>query len=78
MAPLIVLLCNYVRLLGWGLMTIYGGAGPLSPVPRLLSTTVALLLAYALFVLLSVVLSRVFVQPVPEESTADGPSAAAG
>jgi hypothetical protein len=59
-------------------VTIYGGASPLSPVPRLASSTVALLLAYALFVLLSVVLSRVLVQPVPDGSIADQPSAAGG
>ncbi|MHC5005935.1 MAG: archaeosortase/exosortase family protein [Planctomycetota bacterium] len=62
-APVIVLLCNYVRLFTWGLITIYGGAVPLSPVPRIASSTVALLLAYALFVLLSVVLSRILVEP---------------
>ncbi|MHC4210991.1 MAG: archaeosortase/exosortase family protein [Planctomycetota bacterium] len=77
-APLIVLLCNYVRLLTWGLVTIYGGAGPLSPVPRLVSSTVGLLLAYALFVLVSVVLSRVLVQARPGGSITDQPAASDG
>jgi hypothetical protein len=62
-APVIVLLCNYVRLVTWGLITIYGGSGPLSPVPRIASSTLALLLAYALFVLVSVVLARILVEP---------------
>ena len=62
-APVIVLFCNYVRLFTWGLITIYAGAGPLSPVPRIASSTVALLLAYTLFVLLSVALARILVEP---------------
>jgi exosortase/archaeosortase family protein len=61
LAPVIVLLCNYVRVVLFGLVTIYGGAGPLSPAPRLVASTLAILLAYALFVLVSLVLVKIVV-----------------
>lgn len=61
LAPLIVGLCNYVRVVLFGLVTIYGGAGPLSPVPRMLASTLAILLAYALFVLVAFALAKIIV-----------------
>ena len=62
LAPVIVLLCNYVRVVLFGLVTIYGGTGPLSPVPRMVASTLALGLAYALFVLAGHVLEKIVVE----------------
>lgn len=48
LAPAVVLFCNYARLVFWGLITIYVGAHALSPMPRLVSSALALVLAYGL------------------------------
>jgi exosortase/archaeosortase family protein len=66
----IVLLCNYVRVVLFGLVTIYGGAGPLSPVPRVVASTLAILLAYALFVLAASALGKIVVEPPAEPEPA--------
>lgn len=64
-APLIVLLCNLMRLIFWGLVTIYGGADALSAVPRTAATVMALLLAWGLFAGLSALASRIVVHEAP-------------
>jgi len=55
----IVLFCNYFRLLFWGLVTIFGGVHPVSPAPRTLASLISMLLAYALFVLAVVIVSKI-------------------
>lgn len=58
----IALLCNLVRTVTWGPVTIYGGVGPASPVPRAVAAVVSLLLAYGLFAGLIWVLSGLLVE----------------
>ena len=57
----ILLVCNFSRLMTWGLVSIYGGAHPLSPVPRGAAAVVSILLAYVLFAVFLAGLSRVVV-----------------
>jgi hypothetical protein len=72
MAGPIVLVCNLLRIVSWGVVTIYGGFGPLSPVPRTLSAICALLAAYLSFVLLLVMLSSLVVEEDDEGDLATG------
>ncbi len=58
----IVLFCNYFRLVFWGLITIFGGVHPASPVPRTIASLTSLLLAYALFGLAVVIASKIVEQ----------------
>ena len=55
----IALICNYSRLVMWGTVTIYGGAGPLSPYPRVIATILSLLGAWGLSVLGVLVASKI-------------------
>ena len=48
LAPFVLLLCNLVRLLLWGTVTIYAETHPASVAPRLVSAVASLVLAYAL------------------------------
>lgn len=57
----ILLVCNFSRLMTWGLVSIYGEAHPLSPVPRGAAVVVSILLAYVLFAVFLAGLSRVVV-----------------
>ncbi|MCP3904746.1 MAG: exosortase/archaeosortase family protein [Planctomycetes bacterium] len=61
----IMLLCNLVRVIAWGAITIYTNAHTLDQTPRYLATALSLVLAWALFGLLFGVLNR-FV--IPAES----------
>lgn len=54
----VAMACNVARLAVWGLATILGGAGPLSPWPRTTATLVSLTMAYGLFALTALLLSR--------------------
>lgn len=54
----IVMLCNYIRLMSWGLAAIYGSSDPTSPLPRIISIGVSLIAAYALTALAGGILSR--------------------
>jgi len=58
----IVLLCNLLRLLSWGMVTIYGGADPTSAVPRGVAAVVSLAAAYALFALACGILSTLVIE----------------
>ncbi len=62
----IALICNYSRLVMWGAVTIYGGAGPLSPYPRVIATTLSLLGAWGLSVLGVLVASKIIKPPQPQ------------
>ena len=62
MAAPIVLLCNLLRIVSWGIVTIYGRFGPTSPWPRTLSTIFALLAAYLIFGILLAILSSIVVE----------------
>lgn len=57
----VVLLANYLRLLTFGLVTIYAGAHPLSSVPRVSAAVLSLLFAYVVSVLLLWMLGRIIV-----------------
>lgn len=54
----IAIVCNLVRILTWGVVTIYARSEPTSLLPRSLATVISLLTAYALFALLCRVLSQ--------------------
>lgn len=47
----VLLLCNLLRFLCWGLLMIYTGVGPTSSLPRNVSTICSLFVAYGLFTL---------------------------
>jgi hypothetical protein len=65
----VALACNLVRVLIWGLLTVYGGVVPSSPVPRTVAAWVTLPLAYILIVIVAAVVSRlVTTDPVKEPS----------
>ncbi len=61
----IALISNYSRLVMWGAVTIYGGAGPLSPYPRVIAMTLSLLGAWGLSVLGLLVASKIGNGPQP-------------
>ena len=54
----VVLICNFARVMCWGVLTIYAGSHPLSPVPRIVSIIFSLVLAYGLSTLLLGIMSR--------------------
>jgi hypothetical protein len=58
----LIMLCNYGRLLIHGLMTIYGGANPLSSMPRVTAAVLSLLFAYGLSVLMLWIMRRIIVE----------------
>ena len=64
----IVLFCNYFRLVLWGVITIYAGAHPLSPLPRAVASVTSLVLAYALFMLATLIAAKILTEP---EGTGD-------
>ena len=55
----IMLLCNLVRLLTWGVVTMYAHADPVSATPRATAAVASLLLAYAAFALICGILGRI-------------------
>ena len=54
----IVLFCNLLRILTWGLMAIYAGSSATSAAPRGVAAVVSLLAAYGLFAALGLVLTK--------------------
>ncbi len=61
----IVLVCNALRLWLWGGLAIYGGFGPTSPVPRLVTGAVALVLCYVAFATLACAFRPAVPSPPP-------------
>jgi exosortase/archaeosortase family protein len=55
----IMLLCNLLRLLTWGLVTVYAGTDPVSAAPRVAAAVVSLLVAYGAFALGCAILSYI-------------------
>ena len=74
----IAILCNFFRLLCWGLVQIYSGLDPPSEWPRAIATIAALLLAYLLFALGCWVLSCLLVESDGEEEEAEQAEAVDG
>jgi len=58
----IVLFCNYLRLLCWGVIVIYTSIMPPGALPRNISTVCSLFAAYTLFVLVCAVRLNLFVE----------------
>lgn len=58
----LVLFCNFIRFLLWALVTVYGGFGPVSSLPRDASTVLSLLFAYGLFAFLCGIRIDLFVE----------------
>ncbi len=54
----VLLAANLLRMLTWGVVTMYTAAGPVSPVPRVVASIVSLLFAWALFLVIAGVLDR--------------------
>ncbi|MHC5113653.1 MAG: exosortase/archaeosortase family protein [Planctomycetota bacterium] len=54
----VLLVCNLVRVVSWGLITIYGGAAAASSMPRFASTLISFVLAYLICVGLLWVINR--------------------
>lgn len=54
----VLLAANLLRMLTWGVVTIYTAAGPVSPVPRVVASIVSLLSAWAVFLVIAGVLDR--------------------
>jgi len=64
----IALACNWVRLLTWGIVTIYWQAAPTSAMPRVSAAIVSICLAYAMFACLGWLMNNL----VTEEDEVDG------
>lgn len=58
----LVFLCNLFRFFCWSVTTVYGGFGPVSQLPRDVSTVLSLIFAYCLFVMLSEMRLNLFVE----------------
>lgn len=68
----IVLLCNLLRIVTWGLVVIYGQAGATSPTPRGVAAVVSLSAAYVTFGLLAALLSGLFTDSEEEDEEEEG------
>ncbi len=68
----VVLFCNLARLLVWGLVTIYGGAGATSGLPRVVAVAISLLLAYAAFAALAPTLAHLVIEDAEESGDQEG------
>ncbi len=64
----IVLICNFSRLMVWGVMSIYAGAPPGAHAPRILATVLSILLAWGLFAATLGILKQIVAVP---ETAAD-------
>lgn|GEM_PF-1372612 len=58
----VVMVCNLCRIVAWGLINIYVNSNPFSPVPRGVSTVLALLVAYGLFAAFCGLLVRIVLE----------------
>ncbi len=58
----LLLFCNLVRFLLWAIVTVYGGFGPVSELPRDISTVLSLVFAYGLFAALCAIRLDLFVE----------------
>lgn len=58
----ILLLCNYIRLLSWCLITVYCKIGIISTWPRFISSAICLLIAYVLWTLACRVKVNLFIE----------------
>ena len=67
----VVLFCNWLRLFTWGIVAIYGGADPVSAVPRAVAAIVSLLAAYVIFALMCAVLGVLVVEGEPGDDDDD-------
>ncbi|MDY7109085.1 MAG: exosortase-associated EpsI family protein [Planctomycetota bacterium] len=67
----VALLVGFLRLMGWSLLVVYGGFGPLSGTPRLAAAVGSVVLAYLCFAVWQWVLSQL-VRPVPEAEGSAG------
>ncbi len=69
----IVLICNLFRFLCWAMLDVYAVADPAALMPQNLSSVLSLLLAYALFTLVSSLKVNLFVETDENSSTREGP-----
>lgn len=67
----VALFCNWLRLFTWGIATIYGGAAPVSAVPRATAAIVSLFAAYLIFALMCAVLGALGLERQPEADDSD-------
>lgn len=65
----ILLFCNYLRLLCWSLICVYGKLGVMSTWPRFISTAIYLLIAYGLWVLACNIKMNLFLETDEERPT---------
>ncbi len=65
----IVLFCNFLRLLCWGLVVIYAGIGPANALPRNISAVSSLFAAYGLFLLVCTGRLNLFVKVNEQENS---------
>lgn len=71
----VMLLCNYLRVVAWGLLTLFTDADPLDGTPRTLASLGALILVYLAYCLLFGVLGALSVKHAePAVETADAPA----
>lgn len=64
----VVLICNFARVVCWGVVAIYADSDPLSPVPRIVSIILSLVLAYGLSTLLLGIMSRLLTDAADNDS----------
>jgi exosortase/archaeosortase family protein len=74
----IALLCNFLRVILWGAITIWAGPDPVNPMPRALCAVVSLVCAYVCFALACLVLSWFSAEGSEDDETEPGLVAAEG
>ena len=65
LAPVVAIVCNFVRILIWGIASIQLGTQPTSGMPRVAAGILTMILAYVLFAGVAFVLSRAVVDREP-------------
>ena len=68
----VLFLCNYLRLLIWGLLTIWTGAGPLNAFPRVTASVLSMALAWGMFAGLALCLAKIIQSAPSPEPTVEG------
>lgn len=69
--------CNFLRVLIYGVVTIYTRADPLNPMPRYFSIVGSLMLAYGIYVLFLDIMNRVVIEaPTDKGAPVSAPDAA--
>lgn len=67
----IIFICNFGRIMTWGIVTIYCGCSSTSTTPRAVASVISLLAAYLLFGGLCAILSNILIEEEPPDERVD-------